>query len=457
MLARLPSIEETCKAIFSIDVAKLDKELVELLLLNLPPHEEIKMVHKAMQENVVDESNVWDTAEEFIIALSGVPHFQLRLQAWGFENSFLEHFLKISEAQQSMLVGCERMVTSQAIRHLLAVVLAAGNYLNGGTPRGRADGFAIDTLTQVRTVKMSQASSTESSGAGTLIDYLVQQMEAKYGGELGLIFAEGGDAEKIRSAAKGRLEETGEELQAFQAKAAGMLLSVSCEGPADDAALTQHREILCMCLAELEELQRRQQRLRDKYKEVCSWFHMEDASSKKTCGEFFGIVDSFMREIFQAHSAFQEQERKASKRRERERSRSFSISRSRSSMCIQDDSSKNLEELTSVRSISKKGAAAAFPRSSSAGPSSRKGIYRPFSSSLSSSSLSSAPPPTMSGVRSSQSMQRLPHRLEHFSAVLGSDAFSLGGLGDEAVRKATRDYVAELVSDCLLESEGILN
>merc|ERR1711924_241920 len=139
------------------------------------------------------------------------------------------------------------------------------------------------------------------------------------------------------------------------------------------------------------------------------------------------------------------------------RSRSFSISRSRSLVCIQDDSLKNLEELTSVRPISKKGAAAAFPRSSSAGPSSRKGIYRPFSSSLSSSSLSSAPPPTMSGVRTSQSTQRQPHRLEHFSAVLGSDAFSLGGLGDEAVRKSTRDYVAELVSDCLLESEGILN
>lgn len=38
--------------------------------------------------------------------------------------------------------------------HLLGIVLYVGNYLNGGTPRGRADGFALDTLVQMRTVKM---------------------------------------------------------------------------------------------------------------------------------------------------------------------------------------------------------------------------------------------------------------------------------------------------------------
>ena len=38
--------------------------------------------------------------------------------------------------------------------HLLGIVLYVGNYLNGGTPRGRADGFALDTLVLMRTVKM---------------------------------------------------------------------------------------------------------------------------------------------------------------------------------------------------------------------------------------------------------------------------------------------------------------
>lgn len=48
--------------------------------------------------------------------------------------------------------GATPMLSS--LGHLLGIVLYVGNYLNGGTPRGRADGFALDTLVLMRTVKM---------------------------------------------------------------------------------------------------------------------------------------------------------------------------------------------------------------------------------------------------------------------------------------------------------------
>lgn len=48
--------------------------------------------------------------------------------------------------------------------HLLGIVLYVGNYLNGGTPRGRADGFALDTLAQMRTVKMWLGTSWTEDG-----------------------------------------------------------------------------------------------------------------------------------------------------------------------------------------------------------------------------------------------------------------------------------------------------
>jgi len=323
MLSRLPAIPDLCEAVTKIDVAKLAKEQVELLLLSMPPDDEIKTMHKAAEYKVIDESNVWDTPEQFVLALSEVAHFKLRLEVWDFESSFLEQFAKISKAQRAMLAGCHCMLESQAIRHLFGLVLSAGNYLNGGTSRGRADGFAIDTLAQVRTVKMSQTNSAKGPGSGTLVDYLAQQMEIKYVGELDTMFGEGDDAEKIHCAARGRIDDLGEELKELMAILSGMLRNVSRDGLMSyaDSVFAQHREILCMCQCELEELHRQQVRLAAAYADVCSWFRMEDASCKKSSAEFFGIVDTFMREMLKAHEGRQT-ELKALQRRERSQTRS---------------------------------------------------------------------------------------------------------------------------------------
>ena len=95
--------------------------------------------------------------------------------------------------------------------HLLGIVLYVGNYLNGGTPRGRADGFALDTLVLMRTVKMWLGKvlaleisypmapwmpwlRSQGDKAGTLVDYITGQMELVYPGDLHRVFAPGGCA-----------------------------------------------------------------------------------------------------------------------------------------------------------------------------------------------------------------------------------------------------------------------
>eukprot|EP00438_Fugacium_kawagutii_P003871 Skav215220 [mRNA] locus=scaffold341:146488:149148:+ [translate_table: standard] len=162
MLARL-GLCDVCRALTQMDSEALDSEQVELLLINLPSDEEMKLLQKAKEDHVIDELHVWDQAEEFLMNFISVPQFELRLRAWNFQNTFEER------------------------RHLLGIVLYVGNYLNGGTPRGRADGFALDTLVQMRTVKMSQGDK-----AGTLVDYVTGQMERVYCGDLQRVFAAGG-------------------------------------------------------------------------------------------------------------------------------------------------------------------------------------------------------------------------------------------------------------------------
>jgi len=313
MLARLPSPRETCLAISQMDVARLSHQQIELLLLNVPTQEEIQQLRQAENEHAGEECVVWDAAEEFIFLLISIPHFKLRLQLWDFENTFREHFEDIADRQRDILQGCECILTSRSVRRLLGFVLVAGNYLNGGTPRGRADGFAIDTLVQVRMVKMSQADSH-----GTLVDYLVQQMELQYPCELEDIFMPNKDADKIKRAARSKLEEVTEEIRIFKAKAEGILHMVRASNKTrEDAAFLQHGEVIAMCLAELEELQARQRRLNGKYAELCDYFHMDDSSTRKACDEFFGVWDQFMNDIARARTAIQAQEKEAETRRRR--------------------------------------------------------------------------------------------------------------------------------------------
>ena len=45
-------------------------------------------------------------------------------------------------------------------RRLLELVLGLGNYLNGGTPRGRAHGFKLDSLVKLATIKSIDSKMT---------------------------------------------------------------------------------------------------------------------------------------------------------------------------------------------------------------------------------------------------------------------------------------------------------
>ena len=159
MLARLPPPPVAARALLHMDSAVLNTEQVELLHSNLPSEDEIKLLRKAKADHTIDELHIWDTAEDFLLALIAVPQFEVRLRAWHFENSFEERFDALADGLRSVLLGCSSVLDSRCIRHLLGIVLYAGNYLNGGTPRGRADGFSACWSSDYLALSLSSASS----------------------------------------------------------------------------------------------------------------------------------------------------------------------------------------------------------------------------------------------------------------------------------------------------------
>lgn len=91
MLARLPPVEETVEAVAEMDDIRLNRDQVDLLLATAPPPEELAALRAAaaeMDHGDGDEVN-WDDAEAFVLRLSAVPLFALRLQMWAFEAATL--------------------------------------------------------------------------------------------------------------------------------------------------------------------------------------------------------------------------------------------------------------------------------------------------------------------------------------------------------------------------------
>merc|ERR1712107_409830 len=146
--------------------------------------------------------------------------------------------------------GSESLLTSVGVQHLLGLILCVGNYLNGGTARGRADGFGLDVLTQMRSIKMTHG---DRPGA-TLVDYLVKQMETKFPGELENMFKPGGEVDNIKQAARMNMKEVLEALCGLHKVATKLLTQARIDQLLQDESLARVAETLAMCLVEFEAL-----------------------------------------------------------------------------------------------------------------------------------------------------------------------------------------------------------
>lgn len=82
--------------------------------------------------------------ERFMWVFGQVPMCKQRLEVWHFTRTAQEaagmHSTRIKEFETI----CDSIMASPAVRNFFGLVLAMGNYMNGGTPRGRYDGFYVE-------------------------------------------------------------------------------------------------------------------------------------------------------------------------------------------------------------------------------------------------------------------------------------------------------------------------
>lgn len=295
MLARLPGVDETVQAVSEMDDCRLNRDQVELLLANAPPAEELAALRSAAAEteHETEEPLDWDDAEAFILKLSVVPSFTLRLQTWAFENSFDERFDIFQQAVSDVRSACSALRDSPHIQRLLALALSVGNYMNAGTARGRADGFTIEALAQMRTVKASTPGLDKT--VFTLVDYIVQQLERSRPGELEGLFTEHGEAQTVRKAARHKLADLNLELNTYYAQADGL---VKRTASSQDDELDIRGLRVESRLHELGVLQKLFVQTEDEFRLVCTWFYEGTGQKReRTSDEFFGVWDGFLEAV----------------------------------------------------------------------------------------------------------------------------------------------------------------
>lgn len=77
-----------------------------------------------------------------------------------FQATFAEE-LEAIHSRNSMLHSTIEVLTSDSIKRIFGLILAIGNYMNGGNrTRGQADGFGLEILPKIKDVKSKDATYT---------------------------------------------------------------------------------------------------------------------------------------------------------------------------------------------------------------------------------------------------------------------------------------------------------
>ncbi|CAG10074.1 unnamed protein product, partial [Tetraodon nigroviridis] len=102
-----------------------------------------------------------DKPEQFLFQLFQIPNFSERVFCILFQSTFQECITSILRKVEILQRVCKTFQSSSSVLRVLGLVLAFGNFMNGGNrSRGQADGFTLDILPKLKDVKSSDNSQS---------------------------------------------------------------------------------------------------------------------------------------------------------------------------------------------------------------------------------------------------------------------------------------------------------
>ncbi|MCJ8737063.1 hypothetical protein PDJAM_G00019580 [Pangasius djambal] len=142
------------QAVLTVDNSIVDLETIEALYENRAQNDELEKIRKHYENSKEGEVKLLDKPEQFLYELAQIPDFAGRAHCIIFQAVFLDCISSIHGKVEIISTVCKGLLESSSVKEVIGLVLAFGNYMNGGNrTRGQADGFGLEILPKLKDVK----------------------------------------------------------------------------------------------------------------------------------------------------------------------------------------------------------------------------------------------------------------------------------------------------------------
>ncbi|XP_063146048.1 formin-like [Candoia aspera] len=169
------------QAVLNTDDSVVDLETLEALYENRAQKDELEKIKQHYDTSKEQEVKLLDKPEQFLYELSQISNFAERAQCIIFQSIFNEGIIAVRHKVDIIHHVCKELNTMKSVKNILALILAFGNYMNGGNrTRGQADGFGLEILPKLKDVK---SRDTGISLADYIVIYYLRHCDKEAGTE----------------------------------------------------------------------------------------------------------------------------------------------------------------------------------------------------------------------------------------------------------------------------------
>jgi len=121
-----------------------------------------------------DDPSTLGKPELFFLQIIDIPRLAVKVESFVFKLNFQAQIDELEPEIKALKKACDQLKNSKKFAKVLQVVLALGNYINGGTFRGGFAGFKLDSLL------MMQDMRSPADPKFNLLTYFAKLLREKY-------------------------------------------------------------------------------------------------------------------------------------------------------------------------------------------------------------------------------------------------------------------------------------
>ncbi|XP_060081514.1 uncharacterized protein LOC132560841, partial [Ylistrum balloti] len=158
------SMNDVISVVTSLETKQINSDRFAELLELIGGGNEIEKVQFHVRRKT---SASLDYPEYMLYEMSKVSHCKERMDFLRFRYRVQWHLFETEQQLKELHTACEEVSNSSALKNLLQSLLAVGNYLNGGTENGQADGFGLEVMNRLKEVQ-------DRDAKGNLLEFVLK-------------------------------------------------------------------------------------------------------------------------------------------------------------------------------------------------------------------------------------------------------------------------------------------